>query len=114
MLGVLGSLTGQTSARPAMPESIRPIRPSIPSRVPARPMPEVMADRIFLLLRTAGHPLTVPEMVDQHAHLGWAVPDRQALRKQLFASAYYLAKKKGRLTNSNGKYSIPAQEAQPA
>ena len=77
-------------------------------------MPEAMPDRILTILQAAARPLTVAEMVDFHESLGWGVPNRQALRKQIFASAYYLAKRKGTLTNTNGKYSVTQQESAQA
>jgi len=58
--------------------------------------------------------MTVSEMVKQHQQFGWALPDRKALYRQMLASAYYLAKKKGLLNNNKGKYSIVIQEPTPA
>jgi hypothetical protein len=112
-LGVLDALKGHAQPKPVTPRiSTLPKRESVlPSRTPR---PEAMPERILKILETAGRPLTVAEMVDYHQELGWPVADRQALRKQIFASAYYLAKKKGSLTNSEGQYSITPQDSTPA
>ena len=115
-LGALGSLTGQTSTALVAPHRTAPPSPiPAPSRISARPMPDAMPERIDVILRAAGRPMTVSEMINYHGQLGWVVADRKALYRQILASAYYSAKKKKVLTNDNGKYSIAAQEpAAPA
>jgi hypothetical protein len=112
-LGLLDALKGQGQPKPVTPRisTISRRESILPSRTPR---PEAMPERILKILETAGRPLTVAEMVDYHQELGWPVPDRQALRKQIFASAYYLAKKKGRLTSNEGRYSFASQEPTPA
>lgn len=113
-LGVLGSLTGHAATLSPMPRvSGIPERKSLPSRIPARPMPDAMPERIFTILRSSGRPMTVSEMVNQHRNFGWALPDPKALYRQMLASAYYLATKKGQLINNKGKYSIPIDENAP-
>jgi hypothetical protein len=112
-LDALGSLTGQasTASIPHRGSLAPPRRTPPPNGVPGRPMPDAMPERIFAILKSTGRAMTVSEMVEQHRQFGWALPDRKALYKQMLASAYYMATKKGTLVNNNGKYTIAPYEA---
>lgn len=118
-LGALGSLTGKSLTQtpavvPPAPLSQRigvPLRPLNPN-AETPPLPESMQDRVYQVLRSGSAPMTAAEMVVRYQALGWPVPDRKALYRQLLACAYYLSTRRHTLVNNKGKYSIaPPQTA---
>jgi hypothetical protein len=105
-LGAVGSLTVSLASPSKNTAAVTPQRESLPAI--HTPAPKEMPERLFQILREAGGPLRPKQMAESYITRGWPTPPSGNVYSTLLNSANYFAKK-GRITKSEGGYSLPVQ-----
>ena len=106
LLGNLGNLAGSIPAPGKVAQSLN--NGATTALIVRTPAPKLMPDRLFQILREAGAPLRPKQIAESYITRGWPAPPSGNVYSTLLNSANYFVKK-GRITKSEGGYSLSGQ-----